>query len=84
MAVIYHPETQASVVVDEEAVSHYRRSGWVRVEEWRELEAQRAAEAAEAAKASASESADDATPPRPAQASTRAAAGKLASGDKEK
>jgi hypothetical protein len=36
MAVIYHPETQGTVVVPDEALSHYRQSGWVTVDEWQE------------------------------------------------
>lgn len=36
MAVIYHPETQGTVVVPEETLAHYRKSGWVTVDEWQE------------------------------------------------
>jgi len=48
-AVIYHPETQATVVVPPEAVPHYRLSGWLLLSEWEANQAQ-AAEAEAAAK----------------------------------
>lgn len=36
MVVIYHPETQGTVDVPPESLSHYRLSGWVTVDEWQE------------------------------------------------
>jgi hypothetical protein len=36
MPLIYHPETQATVMVPAESVNHYRLSGWVLPEEWDE------------------------------------------------
>ena len=36
MALIYHPETQATVLVPDESLAHYRLSGWVTPEEWDE------------------------------------------------
>ena len=47
--VIYHPGTDATVAVPEEAVPHYRMSGWLLLSEHQENEAARVArEAAEA------------------------------------
>jgi hypothetical protein len=47
--VIYHPGTDGQVAVPEEALPHYRRSGWLLLSEHQENEAARAQrEAAEA------------------------------------
>lgn len=35
----YHPETQASVVVDDEQLAHMRVSGWMTQAEWDESQA---------------------------------------------
>lgn len=43
MVAIYHPETQATVDVPGESLSHYRRSGWVTKSEWDEAQEQAAA-----------------------------------------
>jgi len=52
---IYHPGTGAQVQVPEEAVYHYRQSGWLLQSEWEANQAQAAAAAAKAAKPAKSE-----------------------------
>lgn len=51
--VIYHPGTTARASVPEEAVPHYRRSGWVLLSEHEQNEAERAEREAAASKTSA-------------------------------
>lgn len=66
MPVIYHPETQGTVTVPDEALAHYRKSGWVTVDEWqehlrlRELTEAQARAVREAAAARTQEVAEDA------------------------
>jgi hypothetical protein len=48
---IYHPGTQGRVAVPEEALPHYRMSGWVLLSEHEENEAARAEREAAASKA---------------------------------
>jgi hypothetical protein len=65
MAVIYHPETEASVVVPDESVAHYRLSGWVTVDEWQEhLRLREQTEQAAHAAREGSAPAEDDTPAR--------------------
>lgn len=47
---IYHPGTDARASVPEEAVPHYRRSGWVLLSEHEQNEAERAEREAAASK----------------------------------
>ena len=37
--IIYHPETEGTVAVPEEALYHYRQSGWITAAERNELQA---------------------------------------------
>ena len=70
---IYHPETQARVVVPEESVSHYRQSGWLMQAEWNELQA---AEDARKAKLAAEQSGAAAAPPSRSTAAKASGLGK--------
>ena len=50
----YHPETRGEAVVDEEAMPHLRRSGWLLRSEWDENQA-----SAQAAQAKGAKGADE-------------------------
>jgi hypothetical protein len=50
---IYHPGTQATATVPDDAVHHYRRSGWLLASEHEDNQAQAAKVAAKAAKTAA-------------------------------
>jgi hypothetical protein len=50
--IIYHPGTQGRVAVPEEALPHYRMSGWLLLSEHEENEAARAEREAAASKTS--------------------------------
>lgn len=54
---IYHPETQATVAVPEEAVPHLRQAGWLLRSEWDDNQA--AAEAATAKSAKSAKSTEE-------------------------
>jgi hypothetical protein len=56
---IVHPPTGNTAVVPEEAVHHYRRSGWLLQSEHDENQAQAAAAAAKAPKAKAAAKSED-------------------------
>jgi hypothetical protein len=52
-AVLYHPGTQATIVVNPDAVPQYRLSGWLLRSEWEANQAQAAAADTPAAEAPA-------------------------------